>query len=147
METILIKPNGRVLLILSDTSYKPIRQIGYIKDRTFNTVRKPENQKFNKLNAIGLNHKFLSKGGSYFDFIKIEYGFEMLKTTREYFIEFGDFLHFKNNGLDKQLFLNIELFGMDKAIEWKRRETERLKNKLTSFGNSISTLKIQLDLF
>lgn len=147
METITIKPNGRVILILSDTGYKPVRQIGYIKDRTFNTIRKPENQKFNKLNALGLNYKLLSQGGSYFDFVSIEYGFETLETSREYFLEFGDFLHFKNNGLDKQLFLSLDKFGMVQANEWKRQQTERLKNKLESFGNALTTLKIQLDLF
>ncbi|MCX6163627.1 MAG: hypothetical protein NTU73_02000 [Ignavibacteriae bacterium] len=147
METITLKPNGRVLLFLPDTNYKSVRQIGYIKDRTFNTVRKPENHRYNKLNAIGLNYKFLSQGGSYFDLISIEYGFETLETSREYFLEFGDFLHFKNNGLDKQLFLSLDRFGMDKANEWKRQQTERLKNKFVSFGNAISTLKIQLDLF
>jgi hypothetical protein len=147
METITIKPNGRVLLILPDTSYKPIRQIGYIKDRTFNTVRKPENHRYNKLNAIGLNYKFLSQGGSYFDLINIEYGFETLETSREYFLELGDFLHFKNNGLDKQLFLSLDRFGMDKVKAWEINKAVTLKNKFESFKNAVSTLKIQLDLF
>lgn len=125
MEKITIKPNGRVLLILSDTSYKPVRQIGYIKNRIFNTIRKPESHRYNKLNAIGLNYKLLSQGGSYFDLISIEYGFEKLETSREYFLEFGDFLHFKNNGLDKQLFLPIDEFGMDKVQEWENEKNNK----------------------
>ena len=119
METITIKNNGRVYLTLPNKEYKATRQIGYIRERTFHTFRKPENQFFRKLNAIGLNYKLLNQGGSYFDKISIEYGFEILETTREYYLEHGEFLHFSKNKLDKQLFLNLELFGMDKVREWE----------------------------
>lgn len=129
METITIKPNGRVYLTLPNKEYKPKRQIGYIRERTFHTFRKPENHFFRKLNAIGLNYKLLSMGGNCFDLIEVEFGFEILKTSRKYFLEHGEFLHFSKNKLDKQIFLKLDLFGMDRVKEWELQKALALKNK------------------
>lgn len=127
-EQIKIKPNGRVYLTLPDKSYKPVRQIGFLKDKTFCTYRNPENMYFKKIGGIGINYKLLSMGGSYFDKMRIEYGFEILETTREYYLEFGEFLHFSKNKLDKQLFLKLELFGMDQVEQWEATAKNRLEN-------------------
>jgi len=143
-EIITIKDNGRVFLLLPGKSYKPVRQIGYIKDRIFNTVRKPENQYFRNLNAIGLNYKLLSQGGAYFDLISIEYGFDRLETSREYFLEFGDFLHFKENNLDKQIFLSLDKFGMDKVKEFDKLKVSELKERFNKFEKTVSNIQENL---
>lgn len=111
---------GRVFLFLPDKSYKPKRQLGFIKDRTFITYRKPDNHYFIKFNAVGLNYELINRGGYLFDKIKIEFGFNTLETSRKYFLANSKFLHFKRNGLDKQLFLNLNMFGMDKAEAWEK---------------------------
>ncbi len=113
-EHIKLKGN-RVFLILPDSNYKSERQVGFIKDRTFFT-RRTERHLFRKLNAFGINYELLKNGGVYFDKICIEYGFEKLLTTREFFLTNGTFLHFQTHGLDKQVFLPIEKFGLHKAI-------------------------------
>lgn len=128
-ETIEVKPNGKVYLNLPDKSYKPYRCIGFIKARTFNTVRKSSNQKFRNTNSIGLNYKLLSHGEAYFDYIRIEYDFEILETHRDYFMEYGEFRHFKKNNLDQQLFLSLDKFGMDKVNEWAAEKERRKKTK------------------
>ena len=111
-ETIKIEPNGRVFLNLPDKTYKPNRQIGRIEfdNKKFKTYRDPKNQFFKKLGAIGLNLKLLKQGGSYFDTIEIEYGLDNLSVSREVFLEKGKILHFKNNNLDRQIFLSLDLF-------------------------------------
>jgi hypothetical protein len=148
-ETITIKPadrsgRQRVFLILPGKAYKPIRQIGYIKDRIFNTVRKPENQYFRNLNAVGLNYKLVSQGGAYFDFVKIEFGFQILETSRLFFLEYGSFLHFKNNGLDKQIFLSLDKFGMDKVKEFDKLKVTELKERFNEFEKTVSNIQENL---
>lgn len=111
-EAIKIEQNGRVFLNLPDKTYKPNRQIGRIEfeNRTFKSYRDPKNQFFKKLGAIGVNYKLLKQGGSYFDTIEIEYGLDNLTVSREVFLEKGKILHFKNNNLDRQIFLSLDLF-------------------------------------
>ena len=141
METITIKNNGRVYLTLPNKEYKSKRQIGYIRERTFYTFRKPENQFFRKLNAIGLNYKLLSMGGNCFDTIEIEFGYEILKTSRKYFLEFGEFLHFSKNHLDKQLFLRLDLFGLDLVRKW---ELNISLNKKENLKETAAELELKL---
>lgn len=111
-ETIKVETNGRVFLKLPEKEYKPTRQIGRIEfeNRKFKTYRDPKNQFFKKLGAIGVNFKLLKQGESYFDTIEIEYGLDTLTVSREVFLEKGKILHFKNNNLDKQIFLSLDLF-------------------------------------
>lgn len=143
-ETIEVKPNGKVVLTLPEgKDYKQIRTIGFIRDRTFQTFRKSSNQYFKNLNAIGLNFKLISQGEKYFDWIKIEFDFEIIETSREFFLEFGEFKHFKKNNLDKQLFLNLDLFGLDKVNNWIIEKANRQKTKEKSFKKSV----IQLAMF
>ena len=118
-EKIIIKPadktgKQRVLLTLPGKTYKATRQIGFLKDRTFHTIRKPEHL-YKQTNSIGMNYKLLSQGN--FDLIQIDYNFEILQTTRLYFLNNGHFRYYQNNGLDKQIFLSLGFFGMDKVQE------------------------------
>ncbi len=123
---ITIKPNGRVLLTLPEKDFKSVRQIGYIKDRTFCTAKKQKHL-YRQLNGFGLCYKLLSEGGIYFDKIKIEYGFKFLETTREFYLAHGKFKHYQNNDLEKQIFLPLEQYGMDKVEEWKIKNSRKGK--------------------
>lgn len=111
-ETIKVETNGRVYLHLPEKSYKPNRQIGRIEfeNKKFKTYRDPKNQFFKKLCAVGVNLKLLKQGESYFDTVEIEYGLDILTVSREVFLEKGKILHFKNNNLDKQIFLSLDYF-------------------------------------
>jgi hypothetical protein len=120
-----------VRLELEGKQYKPKRTIGKIQNRTFYTYRNPDNMYFKKLNAVGINYRLLAEGGTHFDYIKINYGLTSLETTRKYFLCKGSFLHFKNNNLDKQIFLNISDFGMDKAEAWELDRREKIDYERT----------------
>ncbi len=130
--------NMKVQLLLPDKSYKSLRFLGEIKNRCFHTSRKPENQKFNKLNGIGFNHELISVGGHLFDLIKIQYGFNELITTRKFVLDNGKILQFKKNDLDKQIILPLELFGLELAMEWERN---KIKNNNSNNSNN------QMNLF
>lgn len=138
-EKISIEKSGNVTLILPDTKYKPKRNLGTIKDRTFYTIRF-DNQLFRASNSFGINYKLLSEYGNYFDSICIEYEGRYYFTSRRYFLHHGHFLHFKDNGLDKQLLLPLEMFGMDKANRFEIEQADRLKAKVRQLGHSFRHL-------
>jgi len=138
-----------VYLTIPDAKYKPIRNIGYIKNRTFFTYRNKDNQTFNKTGAIGINYKLLKQGAELFDNIEIKYGVDILQTTREYFLNSGYFLHFKNNGLERQIFLKIKDFGLDKVNKSENDKVIQLNNELVRFADVLksTSLSMQEGLF
>lgn len=119
VETIrILKPDKtgkqRVFLFLPDNKYKKKRQIGYIKEKTFYTYRNPENIRAS--NSIWFNYKLISQGGSYFDLICIEYGLVyQLWTSRQKILKCGSLLHFRNNQLEKKIFLPLRYFKQSKT--------------------------------
>jgi len=123
-ETIKIEKNGKVFLNLPDKKFKSKRMIGYIRNRTFCTQRK-ENHLFREFNAFGLNYKLLNEGGNYFDLIRIEYDFGILETSRKYYLAKGKFKHYQQNHLEKQIFLPLELYGMDKVDSWEQDQAKK----------------------
>jgi hypothetical protein len=94
-----------------------------------------------------MNYKLLNLGGQYFEFISIQYGFSTLETSREYFLKNGSLLHFEKAGYEKQLFLSLDKFGMNKVREFDRKQVEILKDKLEGYKNSVSKLQTQLNIF
>jgi hypothetical protein len=100
---------SKVYLNLPEKEYKPVREIGYLKGRTFHTSRDP-NHIFRKLNAIALNYELLTEGEAYFDYIEIQFGEEVLRVSRDEYLRNGIILHFKKNQLDQQCFLNLDHF-------------------------------------
>jgi len=144
-ETIKIEPNGRVYLFLPPSKeYKQVRQIGRIifASKIFLTYRK-QNHYYRKYKGIGVNYKFLSEYGSYFDTIKIEYDSQLLITSRLLFLEFGKRDCHEANLLDEQIFLDLELFGLDNIEKWKRGD---LRSK-TGKKKKVKTLALQFSLF
>lgn len=107
-EKIFIK-GKKVFLHLPEKDYKATREIGYIENRIFYTSRKPEHV-FRKLNALALSYKLLKEGAYYFDTIEIQFGFEILKVSREDFLKNGVVLNFKKNNLELQCFLSLDHF-------------------------------------
>jgi hypothetical protein len=153
-ETLTVKTqdkNGEraVYLSIPDAKYKPNRYIGYIKNRTFFTIRNKTNQKFQSLDAIGINYKLLSQGAELFDFIVIQYGLDILQTSREYILNKGYFLHFQKNGLERQIFLKISGFGLDKVNQFDNEKLTRLNTEINRFAKCIDeySRSVQGNLF
>lgn len=148
-EKITVKPaNSKgergIFLHIPDAKFKRHRYIGYIKNRTFFTFRDKSLHTFKKIGAIGINYKLLKQGSELFDYIVISYGFDLLQTSREYYLKFGFFLHFKSNGLERQIFLKIEDFGMDKANRFENESVIQLNNQLKNFGNLLKNKAMEM---
>lgn len=139
-EKISIGKTGKVTLTLPDNPYKKNRYLGDIKDRIFYTY-KSENQLFRASNSFGINYKFLSEYGRYFDNICIEYNNRYYFTSRNYFLYYGELLYFKNNGLDKQIFLPLDMFGKEKADNFEIEQANKLLDKVRHLGNSFGAFK------
>lgn len=152
-ETITVKPlnlrgERAVFLTLPDAKHKQTRYIGYIKGRTFFTSRNTNNQKFQRGDAIGMNYKLLKQGAELFDFIVIQFGLEeILQTKREYFLKRGYILNYVKNGLDKQIFLKLSDFGIDKVRQDDAEQKAKPNlNRLPVRNETLSSDK-QGDLF
>ena len=100
----------KVYLHLPGKDYKATRQIGYIDNRTFHTSRNPSHV-FKKLNALALSYQLLKEGATYFDQIEIQFGFDILKVSREDFLKNGVVLNFEKNNLELQCFLSLDHFS------------------------------------
>ncbi len=123
-EKIQIEKNGKVFLILPNKKFKSKRMIGYIRNRTFCTLKK-ENHLFREFNAFGLNYKLLNEGEKHFDNIRIEFDFGILETSRKYYLANGKFKHFQQNHLEKQIFLPLELYGMERVKSWEQDQVKK----------------------
>lgn len=148
-ETITVKAANSqgergLFLFISDAKIKKNRYIGFIKNRTFFTRREKYKHTFNKNNSIGINYKLLREGDKFFDFIVIEYGSDLLQTSREYYLKYGFFLHFKSGGFERQKFLKISDFGLDKVNRFENERVIQLNNQLKNFGNLLKNKAVEL---
>ena len=82
----------------------------------FLTERK-EKHLFRKTNSLGLNETLLTSPEIDFKFIIISYNGKKLITTRIYFVTHSRVFIFK--GFEKQYFLPLDEFGIDKAEEYE----------------------------
>lgn len=118
------------------------RRLGtiYHDKRTFFTPRDLKKHVFRKNNGLGINYDVLKDPFDYFDFIVINLSGQIIRTTKEYFVHNGLFLHFGKNQLEKQVFLPIEKFGLEIAEQWKQENVTSLPTKHKPEAN-------QTDLF
>jgi len=109
------------------------------KDKTFYKKINPQTHTLNKSISIGLSYEMLKLE---FVFIEILCGYNTYKTTRKYFLEKSDFKKFGKYELQK--FLPISDFGIERALNWEREQTELLKNKFESTCKAVKKLEVGL---
>ena len=111
---------GVIRLLLKDKHYKSRRAIGWLSDNgdTFHTKRNPEQHFFYKLRAYGINYDLLNEGRFTWIVIELPLG-KRLVTSRRLFLAKGILLNFQQNKLERQLFLPVSEFGIDKAREFE----------------------------
>ncbi len=107
---IIIRRNPkRVILSLKLVNEKKYRRVGEInKQQRVMTVRRTK--KFHLLRAAdsyGFNHQIL-KDAHTFDFVRILTDEAEYKIPRLTILDIGDFLWFKHQGFEKQIFLSRE---------------------------------------
>ena len=89
----------------------------------FLTERK-EKHLFKKNNSLGLNETLLTSPEIDFKFIIIDYKGKKLLTTRLYFLTHSQVFRF--NGFEKQYFLPLEEFGIEKAEAFEQSMSEQM---------------------
>lgn len=85
-----------------------------------------------KSNSIGFNYQFLKQSNFRWIVVRAD-GYETLVTSRKYILEHGFFLHFQNEGFEKQLFLRISDFGIDKARQFENK----ISNQQNLFAEAV----------
>jgi len=96
------------------------RNIGNISadGQTYTKTIVPNLHIHRKSNSIGFNYQLLKQSSFHWVVVKAE-GYENLVTSRKYILENGSFLHFQNEGFEKQLFLRISDFGIGKVRQFE----------------------------
>lgn len=120
METsnIRVTQTGEIRLYLPNQ--KP-RKIGWFSNdgNTFHTERNPTKHLHRNSHSYGFNFELLRDSNFTNVVVHLPFG-EILETTREYILENGLFLYFKEQGFEKQRFLVVDDFGKEKAEQFER---------------------------
>jgi hypothetical protein len=69
-------------------------------------------------NSLGVNYELLTRFA--FRWIFIDFDGLRLITTKNYLLRHGKVLNFSKSGFEIQIFLPIEQFGREKALEFER---------------------------
>ena len=118
-----VTPSGEIRLQLPNQ--KP-RNIGWFSDSgdTFHCQRNPAKHLHYKSQSYGFNFELLRDGNFFWVIIHLPFN-ELLVTSRIHILEKGSFLHFADKGFERQIFLPLTEFGIDKARETEKRLKER----------------------
>lgn len=124
-QNITVSPSGKVFLTLPGKDYKSKRCIGEIRDNGFHTLRN-QNALFRGFNgSFGFNYELLRDYAFKYVIVSLSNG-QTLETTRLHILKNGKFLHYQQNQLERQIFLPLSEFGLDKANE-SEKATPHLK--------------------
>ena len=99
-----------------------IGTINYL-NKTYYSAPKTKKNLFKKSNSLGLPLELIEMKHSGFVFICINYENKYLWTSRLAVIKYGEILHFKSHGYEKQIFLVLSKFNKYK----KQARIERFK--------------------
>lgn len=115
---ILAKDNGvRIIIVLKLRGEGRSRRLGVLNIAT-NTLyikRKRSQHLFKKNNSYGFNYHLL-ESAKRFEFIRLEDEYNEWLIPRQYLLEKGVFLHFKQIGFERQIFVPLALLE-----EFKRK--------------------------
>lgn len=107
--TIICEPNDNTIkLSIRLSNEKGERAIGYINtdDRTLYVRRTEKKHLLRKANSYGFNH-YIIKEAKTFDKVCMIIGFNQWLIPNEVILN-GDFLWFKDQGYERQIFLDVD---------------------------------------
>jgi hypothetical protein len=117
---ISVSPIGKIFLTLPGKSYKAHRCLGQIIGNEFHCERNPERHLFQQFGgSYGFNFELMRDGTFKFVIVQLPFGGQLI-TTRLHILENGRFLNFKRNQLERQIFLPVIEFGLEKAQKSER---------------------------
>lgn len=112
------------------------RTIGKIAQDTFTCTRN-ERHIFRSTNSIGLNYELLTSKNISFKWILIKLidsatkkTIRQLVTTRSYFLHFGQYMEFRQQNFEAQVFLCIDEFDINRAREFENNLNLNLFSKV-----------------
>ena len=120
MTSPIILPDGTVKLSLPFGD----RFIGKIFGDTYIKKINPELHKLHKNNSIGFNYELMEKGN--FTYVKVFFGNQILETTRNFILQFGKVQTFYKQSFEKQVFLRLEDFSLERALKFEQSQTVQL---------------------
>lgn len=111
----LIYRNGdNIFLELKEE--KRSRKLGTIKDENIIIRRNPEKHLFLKNNSYGFNHNLLSRLNKVKN-VELKSDGKRYVIPIDYILKYGEFMNFKNQGFELQIFLKLDLINQFKTIE------------------------------
>jgi len=121
---IAVTSTGRVFLTLPGKDYKPRREIGSLSEdgQTFHCERNPERHLFHQFNAYGFNHELMRDGRFVWVVVHLPFSSQLV-TSRNHILAKGMFLNFQKNKLERQIFLPVSEFGIEKARQSEKQLT------------------------
>lgn len=108
--SLIWKSDGSVYLRLPGKKYKPVRYLGRIVGDTFYCARNYDNKVFREASAFGFCYILMRDGRFTRVVVRLPVG-QQLVTTRKNILQNGEFLYFRKNQLERQLFLPLDKFG------------------------------------
>ncbi len=125
METTQLRVSDSGEIRLTLPNQKP-RNIGWFNDNgdTFHCQRNPAKHLHYKSESYGFNYELLRDGIFVWVIVHLPFN-ELLVTSRNHILSKGSFLHFANKGFERQIFLPLTEFGIDKARETEKQLKER----------------------
>jgi hypothetical protein len=105
----IINDGDTIIIFLKLKKEKKKREIGiiYVSQSTLFITRNREKHLFRKNQSYGFNEYIISKATT-FEYVRFNDEFISALIPRKVILEKGSYLHFKENGFERQLFLSLE---------------------------------------
>ncbi|MBA4312672.1 MAG: hypothetical protein C0417_08580 [Chlorobiaceae bacterium] len=134
-QILTVTRSGKVLLTLPNKEYKSRRHIGDVIENTLHVKRDPTRHFFNRFNGYGFCYELMRDGSFERVVVHLPFG-KTLVTTRKHILAKGKILNFQKNKLEKQIYLSLDDYGLDKARESEMNSipTKLIDPQLSIFG-------------
>ena len=105
----IINDGDTIIIFLKLKKEKKKREIGiiYLSQSTLFITRNREKHLFRKNQSYGFNEYIISNATK-FEYVRFNDEFISALIPRKIILEKGSYLHFKENGFERQLFLSLE---------------------------------------
>jgi uncharacterized pyridoxamine 5'-phosphate oxidase family protein len=105
----IINDGDTIIIFLKLKKEKKKREIGiiYVSQSTLFITRNREKHLFRKNQSYGFN-EFIISHATKFEYVRFNDEFISALIPRKVILEKGSYLHFKENGFERQLFLSLE---------------------------------------
>jgi hypothetical protein len=105
----IINDGDTIIIFLKLKKEKKKREIGiiYVSQSTLFITRNREKHLFRKNQSYGFNEYIISNATK-FEYVRFNDEFISALIPRKIILEKGSYLHFKENGFERQLFLSLE---------------------------------------